>query len=131
MEEIILKGTVHHISYYVTKDKQSNMFGYIVIPDGLPNYLIKKIKKIKVPGGWSIDKYALEVRNELQEASNKMADSVHLLGFCPNSIEITLDILPFPETWKVNDVASECVSVLNEVNKIFCDIKTKIDAKFN
>lgn len=129
MEEILLKGKAHHGTYFVTREN-GNIYGYIVIPDKLPFHFINLIKDIKVPGDWRFDKYIVEEGLYLQDIENDSKESLHVLGFCPQENDITLDLVPFSDTWTTSDVASECVQVLKQVNKILGDIKCQIDSKF-
>lgn len=125
----MLKGNAHHGDYYVAKSS-NNIYGYIVIPNNLPIHLLSQIKKLKVPGGWKFDRYVVEKEQILSFSEIDTEDAIHVIGFCPQDLNLSLNVLPFEESWTIQDVASECVQVLKEINRIYSKLQKQIDAKF-
>lgn len=129
MEKVMLKGNAHHGIYFVAKSGE-NIYGYIVIPHKLPLHLVSQIKKLRVPGKWKFDKFVIEKEEALVSSSEDNENAIHVIGFCPQEDNLSLNILPFKESWTIQDVASECVQVLKEINRIFSKIQKQIDERF-
>ena len=134
MQKIMLRGTAHNGTYFVTEVKYQgtvSRYGYIVLPDKLPNYLVQDIKKIPVEGGWILDKYVIEQDRELITVTKKDKKALHVICFNPdgNSIDLFSNIAFNSHDWQVSDIASECVRVLKEINIIFNKLQKRIDYK--
>lgn len=125
MEDIMLKGSVYDGTYYVTEGNELK-YGYIVLPKELPTQIIKNIKKIEVPGGWLFDKYVKEKEGKLCTVINKDSNAIHVLCFSPNGSQTKLFINSTEDDWSVNDIASECITVLKNIRHIFDKLDKKI-----